>query len=240
MGVPDRQLPALGLVGHRFAVFGDAGAGYPPPLFPLELVVAAGYGEAGDESFHVPFERSGIGFVEIVDIERELAFRCRESPKLLRCASPHSWVCRPVLGDRARSSAITSAAPRKNENCETAIRPYRMGTSSGTRVLAWGLEQADGVTVAGPIVFGDGAERDSVPNRFAVFDTGRPGRMVDRVGRPRIGESVACCHGVVPWVSSADGGGQTRSEFQRNFRRGGHAHNVLVIILRSRAGGRIP
>jgi len=29
------------------------------------------------------------------------------------------------------------AAPRKNVKGETAIRPYRIGTSSGTRAAAW-------------------------------------------------------------------------------------------------------
>ena len=57
-------------------------------------------------------------------------------PKLERWASPHSWAFRAVRGSWARSQAITHAAPRKNVIGETSMRPYRMGISSGRRVLA--------------------------------------------------------------------------------------------------------
>ncbi len=52
-------------------------------------------------------------------------FRSGEAnnPKLERCASPASWTVKPLVGVGARSAAIGSAAPRKNVNGETAIRP---------------------------------------------------------------------------------------------------------------------
>ena len=45
------------------------------------------------------------------------------TPKLARWASPQIWATSPVRGVPARSAAIGSAAPRKNVNAETAIRP---------------------------------------------------------------------------------------------------------------------
>jgi hypothetical protein len=47
-----------------------------------------------------------------------------------------NWTWRPVLAPFERSDAIGYAASRKNVNGETSIRPYRIGTSSGTRVSA--------------------------------------------------------------------------------------------------------
>ena len=38
---------------------------------------------------------------------------------------------------------MISAAPRKNANGEPSIRPYRIGTSSGTRLCGLLLEQRD-------------------------------------------------------------------------------------------------
>jgi hypothetical protein len=39
----------------------------------------------------------------------------------------------PLVGVRARSAAITPAAPRKNANGDALIRPNRMGTRSSSR-----------------------------------------------------------------------------------------------------------
>ena len=56
-----------------------------------------------------------------------------KTPKLDRCASPHSCTRSPDDGVPARSDAMTRAAPRKNAKGEDTIRPYRMGSRSGTR-----------------------------------------------------------------------------------------------------------
>ena len=48
------------------------------------------------------------------------------------------------MGVPARSAAIGSAAPRKNVNGETSIRPCRIGTSSGTLVSAWASSRPTG------------------------------------------------------------------------------------------------
>ena len=55
------------------------------------------------------------------------------TPKFDRCASPHACTVKPDRGVVARSEAIINAAPRKNANGEVSIRPYRIGTNSGTR-----------------------------------------------------------------------------------------------------------
>ena len=44
-------------------------------------------------------------------------------PKFDRCASPHTCTFNPESGVCDRSEAISSAAPRKNVNGETLIRP---------------------------------------------------------------------------------------------------------------------
>ena len=45
------------------------------------------------------------------------------TPKLDRCASPQDWTFRPERAVAARSAAMISAAPRKNVNGDTNIRP---------------------------------------------------------------------------------------------------------------------
>ena len=74
-------------------------------------------------------------------LKTSLRSSAAKTPKLERCASPQSWACSPVRVPSARSAAMTYAAPRKNVNGETSIRPYRIGTSSGRRVLRLLLEQ---------------------------------------------------------------------------------------------------
>ena len=65
-------------------------------------------------------------------------------PKFDRWASPHSCTVTPDRGVPARSAAMIAAAPRKNVNGDTSIRPYRIGTSSCTRVRACSSSSAIG------------------------------------------------------------------------------------------------
>jgi hypothetical protein len=58
-------------------------------------------------------------------------------PKFSRCASPQACTLMSVVGVCARSHAIGAAAPRKYANGDAAMRPYRIGTRSATRVLAY-------------------------------------------------------------------------------------------------------
>ncbi len=45
------------------------------------------------------------------------------TPKFDRCASPQSWTTMSDRGVSARSDAISKAAPRKNVNGDTSMRP---------------------------------------------------------------------------------------------------------------------
>ena len=81
------------------------------------------------------------------------------TPKFERCASPHSWTVMPELGVDARSAAMMSAAPRKNVNGEISIRPWRIGTSSGTRVASCSSSRAIGSGRSGDGVHRPWADR---------------------------------------------------------------------------------
>ena len=77
----------------------------------------------------------GPGSVSSKSLMSNTSVRSAEAnrPKLDRWASPQVCARKPETGVRARSAAMTAAAPRKNVNGETSMRPYRIGTSSGTR-----------------------------------------------------------------------------------------------------------
>ena len=50
----------------------------------------------------------------------------------------------PESGVFARSIAMIAAAPRKKVKGEASIRPWRIGTSSGTRLLSWSSSSLTG------------------------------------------------------------------------------------------------
>ncbi len=67
-----------------------------------------------------------------------------KTPKFARCASPHTWARKPLVGVSAKSLAMTIAAPRKKANGDSSMRPCRTGTRSGTRVVAWPRSSSTG------------------------------------------------------------------------------------------------
>ena len=79
--------------------------------------------QARREAFDVPLPRPGQGLVEVVDVEHQPAFRGGEQAEVRQMGIPADLGDQPVRGVPARSAAIGSAAPRKNVNAETAIRP---------------------------------------------------------------------------------------------------------------------
>ena len=134
--VPHRQERLACELPHRRAVPLDprqddlaAGLGREPVLPP-------GHRQAGRQPLDIPLERAWQSLVEIVDVKDQPPRGEANAPKLARCASPHSCARSPEAGVVARSAAIGSAAPRKNVNADTSIRPSRTGTSSGTRLLS--------------------------------------------------------------------------------------------------------
>ena len=88
---------------------------------------------------------NGPGSVSSKSLTSKTSRRSGEAnaPKLDRCASPHNCTRNPDVGVAARSAAIGSAAPRKNVNGDTSIRPWRTGTSSGTRLFGLPQQQAN-------------------------------------------------------------------------------------------------
>ena len=89
------------------------------------------------------------GFVEIVDIEHQLAGGRSEATEVRQVRVAAQLDLRPDCGVAARSAAISAAAPRKNANGEASIRPCRMGTSSATRPAACSSSTSSGAPAPG-------------------------------------------------------------------------------------------
>src|SRR5262249_18587957 len=49
---------------------------------PVAAVVLSGNDEAGRQAFHVPFRWSREGFVEIINVESDVPFRCGETTEV--------------------------------------------------------------------------------------------------------------------------------------------------------------
>ena len=88
-------------------------------LSAVKPKVASGDREARDQTFEIPFKRSRQRLVEVVDVDTSRRSGAANAPKFDRCASPHSCTFRPVLGERARSAAITT---RRRGRTQTARR----------------------------------------------------------------------------------------------------------------------
>ena len=95
----------------------------------------------------------GPGWVSSKSLTSNIRRRSGEAnaPKFDRCASPHSWVTSPEVGVAARSAAITAAAPRRNVNGDSSMRPCRIGISSGTRVASCAVRTATGSGRSGAV-----------------------------------------------------------------------------------------
>ena len=66
---------------------------------------------------------------------------------------------------------MTTAAPRRNANGDAAMRPWRMGTSSGTRPVAAASTTAIGSRAAGHrLPGGMTLARDALAERSAALD----------------------------------------------------------------------
>ena len=113
----------LGEGGHPLAVTVDGGVdrvrvrrGVEPKLSPGTIRLAAS---------RLRSHSHGPGSVSSKSLMSNRRSRSGEAnrPKFDRWASPQAWTVRPLTGVCARSTAIGSAAPRKNVNGETAILP---------------------------------------------------------------------------------------------------------------------
>jgi hypothetical protein len=73
MGVPDVQRAHLPKAGHRLAVGGHRGHRRLAGVGLREAVVAGRDREAGRHPLHVVLERPGQRFVEVIEVEEQLA-----------------------------------------------------------------------------------------------------------------------------------------------------------------------
>ena len=108
----------------------------------VEAALAAGDRHARRQPLHVPFERAGQRLVEVVDAEHEPPVGRAEDAEVRRDARHRTAARAAPSGPHPRGRPPSDRrAPRKNANGEASIRPYRIGTSSGNRVLRLILEQ---------------------------------------------------------------------------------------------------
>ncbi len=120
----------------------------------------------------------GPGSVSSKSLMSNISWRSGEpnTPKLDRWASPQHCTVMPESGVAARSDAMIRAAPRKKVNGETSMRPYRMGTSSGTRLAACSSSRATGSGRSGSGLHWPCEERGArLPGRLAPGPPARPG-----------------------------------------------------------------
>ena len=88
-----------------------------------EAPLAARHLEARREALQVPLERAGERLVEVVQVEDEVALGRGEATEV-REVRVTAELRRQVGARGARDvGAMTAAAPRKNANGETSIRP---------------------------------------------------------------------------------------------------------------------
>ena len=99
--------------------------------------------EARGQPHDVPLEGPGSVSSKSLTLKTSRRSGAVNPPKFERCASPQSCADRPVPA-RRQVAGHQGAAPRKNVNGDTSIRPCRIGTSSGTRVAPWSSSIATG------------------------------------------------------------------------------------------------
>ena len=129
-GVPDVQDRHGGEFPHRGAVSRRGRNSNPAPFFSGEAAATAMLATS-----RLTSHSNGPGSVSSKSFRSKTSRRSGEAkaPKFDRWASPHNCTRSPEDLVPARSAAIGSAAPRKYANGEVSIRPWRTGTSSGTR-----------------------------------------------------------------------------------------------------------
>lgn len=86
-------------------------------------VVAAGHGKADAQTFDIPLPGSGQGFVEIVEVEDQIALGSRKQTEIQEMTIPTGLY--PETGGRgvARSQAMSPAEPRRKVNGLRSMRP---------------------------------------------------------------------------------------------------------------------
>ena len=111
--VPDVQLAGAGVPAHPRPVGLPAGGGHRlVGTACLHPVLPAGDHQAGGQTFHVPFERTRKGLVEISQVEGEIPLWRRPEAEVEHVSVAAELRVQSAVGWEARSCAITEAAPR--------------------------------------------------------------------------------------------------------------------------------
>ena len=71
-----------------------------------------GSDDAGRQPFDVPLPRGRQRFVEIVDVEEDIALRGREAAEIHEVSVAAACTRSPEAGVEAKSAAMTAAEPR--------------------------------------------------------------------------------------------------------------------------------
>ena len=146
VGVPDVERSHGGELAHGVAVRRTiAPATSLRAALRAKPLPRAGHDEARGEALDVPLPGAGQRLVEVVDVEEQAALGGGEDPEVRQVrvtAQLHA-----EAGDRASHRGRRPSpgrAPRKKAKGDTIIRPWRTGTSSGTRTRACSSKAATG------------------------------------------------------------------------------------------------
>ena len=94
---------------------------------------AARQHDAGGHPFHVPLPGSADGFVEIVQVEDQLAIRRGERTQVLNMRVPAQLNQQAGMRQAPRSAAMMETAPRKKAKGDVFMRACLSGSRAGSR-----------------------------------------------------------------------------------------------------------
>ena len=123
MRVPDLERGVRGEAAHGLAVGGAGARERPrPPRWSAPFSRAA---TATLATRRLTSHSHGAGRVSSKSLTSKISRRSgvAKTPKLETWASPMACTRRPLIGEAARSAAMTAAAPRKKAKGDAAIRP---------------------------------------------------------------------------------------------------------------------
>ena len=120
-----------------------------PPLLGVETAIAAGHGEARDESLDVPFERARQGLVEVVDAEHEPPIRRGERAEVREMRVTAELHVEPGpghVGEIGRHRVRRAAIERERRDQHPPIADRHQLGHAGRCLL---LQQLDGIAPIG-------------------------------------------------------------------------------------------
>ena len=143
---------------------------------------AAGEDEGGGEAFEVPLEGAGDGFVEVIEVEDELAVGGGEGAEVLDVGVAAELDGEAGVGEAGEVGGHDGdGAAEEGEGVDAHTRIFD-GEERGEAAGAGGFEDGDGIERAGLGVEGDvELARDGVTEAFAFGDAlGGIGKQWDR------------------------------------------------------------